>query len=84
MTLSRTRLEKQILAAFRTAHMDAQWDAAENLLSALEALPSDSLPGSSLVRAYALVARGFPRHRLIRGHRGSSDERNKIRRRTDV
>lgn len=56
VAFSRTKLAHQILAAFRTARSNEQWDTAECLLRALETLSHDSASTSSLARAYALVA----------------------------
>jgi hypothetical protein len=50
------QLEDHILSAFTLAYGSARWEVADKLLLALEALQPDSLPGSSLARAYALAA----------------------------
>lgn len=80
MALSNTRLERQILAALRTAHMDAQWDAAEHLFCALEALPNDTFLDISLARAYSLIARRSTPLRPDRNRCGTLDGRGGKRR----
>ena len=50
------RLEDRILAALRHAMADGRLDVAEHLLRALEVLAPDGSPGSSLARAYGLIA----------------------------
>lgn len=51
-----TRMEKQVLSAFKSACAQGRWDAAESLLHALEILHPAPSPGSSLARAYGLIA----------------------------
>jgi len=80
----RMELETQILAAFRTAHKNAQWDAAEYLLCALEALQFDARSGPSLAHAYALIAPKTRRHGQDRGHGGRSRNAGKMCRRVDA
>lgn len=56
MTRIVQQLEDRILSAFTLAYNSAQWEVADRLLFALEALQPDSLSGSSLARAYTLAA----------------------------
>jgi hypothetical protein len=56
MMRSSTRMERQVLSAFRRACAGARWDAAEMLLRALEALEPAPQPGSPLDRAYRAAA----------------------------
>jgi hypothetical protein len=51
-------LEKMILSALRQAVADDQLGVAEHLLSALEVLQPDCVPGSPLADAYLSIATG--------------------------
>lgn len=50
------QLEDRILSAFTLAYGSAQWEVADRLLLALEAIQPECLPDSSLARAYAMTA----------------------------
>lgn len=54
--MANPHLEARILAAFEQAMADGEWNAANHLLCALEALSPDALPGSSVAEAYLCVA----------------------------
>lgn len=52
-------LEEQIIAALRQALAENQTEASEHLLRAIEALCSDTTPGTALANAYS-TAFGVP------------------------
>ncbi|HYG90494.1 MAG TPA: hypothetical protein VD978_30020 [Azospirillum sp.] len=54
--MANPRLETRILAVFEQAVADGEWDAANHLLCALEALSCDAMPGSSVAAAYCNIA----------------------------
>ena len=51
-----TFLEKQLFAVLKQAMTDNRFDVADHLLRALEVLAPDSELGSTLGRAYILIA----------------------------
>lgn len=50
-----SRLEQAILAALKQAVLEGRQDVADDLLSALEALCTDSEPTGALAEAYLLI-----------------------------